>query len=365
MTTELSEKKTAPVATSGASAPSPGSRRRWMSYLSFRRISAIYILVIEIVVFSILLPETFLRPQTFFNIAGEQSITVIVALGLLVPLSAGVFDLAVGLEVGLGAILVAFLISRAGLSASVAILTALAAGVLVGLLNGLLVVKARIDSFIATLGTTSVLTALVTWISGATMILGLDPAFQELGNIKFLGLILPFYLMIVIALVISYFMEFAPIGRRFFATGGNLEAARLSGVNTSAVIIVSFIVCAVAAAIAGVLVTAQIGSGDPTLGPSYLLPAFTAVFLGSTQFRNGRFNVLGTIVAVYVLAVGVKGLQLAGAPNWIPYLFNGVALLLAVGLAKWQSPAGNPADVWKMLSGRRFFAGPTRRAASK
>lgn len=95
----------------------------------------------------------------------------------------------------------------------------------------------------------------------------------------------------------------------------------------------------VIAALAGALLSARINAGDPTMGPSMLLPALTAVFLGSTQFRGGRFNVWGTVVAVYVLAVGVKGLQLMGAPGWINDLFNGVALLLAVGLSRWERTA--------------------------
>ena len=97
------------------------------------------------------------------------------------------------------------------------------------------------------------------------------------------------------------------------------------------------------------LLTANLGTGDPTIGPAYLLPAFSAAFLGSTQFRGGRFNVWGTIVAVIVLATGVKGLQLAGAPIWIPDLFNGVALLLAVGLAKYETTATRAGAVRRLL----------------
>ena len=97
--------------------------------------------------------------------------------------------------------------------------------------------------------------------------------------------------------------------------------------------------CGAIASVAGILVTARLANADPTLGPSYLLPAFTAACLGSTQFRGGRFNVWGTVLAVYVLAIGVKGLQLGGAPVWIPDAFNGVSLLVAVGMAKFASPS--------------------------
>lgn len=144
---------------------------------------------------------------------------------------------------------------------------------------------------------------------------------------------LPVYYLLVLAIVIWFVLEHTPVGRRVYATGGGADAARLAGVRTSRVIFAAFVASAVIASLAGVLQTASIGTGDPNIGPSYLLPAFAAAFLGSTQIKPGRFNVWGTVLAVYVLATGVKGLQLAGAPFWLPDLFNGVALLLAVGLS--------------------------------
>jgi len=101
--------------------------------------------------------------------------------------------------------------------------------------------------------------------------------------------------------------------------------------------------------LAGALVSSQLATGDPTIGPAYLLPTYAAAFLGSTQFRGGRYNVWGTVLAVYVLAIGVKGLQLGGAPVWIPDLFNGVALLLAVGMARRQRIARRARAVRRTL----------------
>jgi ribose transport system permease protein len=155
--------------------------------------------------------------------------------------------------------------------------------------------------------------------------------------------------MLAIALALWYVLERTPTGRRVYATGGNVNAARLAGVRTSRVIIVSLMTCGAIAAIAGILNSAQLATGDPTIGPGYLLPAYAAAFLGSTQFQGGRYNIWGTVVAVYVLAVGVKGLQLAGAPVWIPDLFNGVALILAVGMSKYQGTARRAAAVGRMI----------------
>ena len=113
------------------------------------------------------------------------------------------------------------------------------------------------------------------------------------------------------------------------------------------------------AALAGVLLASRINAGDPTVGPGLLLPALTAVFLGSTQFKGGRFNVWGTVIAVYVLAVGIKGLQLLGAQDWVIDMFNGVALLVAVGMSRWERTArrgGAVRRVTERIMGKGFGA---------
>jgi ribose transport system permease protein len=333
-------------------AATPARRRdlgRLARTLSFRNISAIYVFAVIFVVFSLWVPGTFLSGDTWRALISSQAVTGILAVGLVIALSAGAFDLAIGTTLGFGSILVAWLLVNRGVPIVPAIVLTVLAGAVVGMLNGLLVVKARIDSFIATLGVSSILLAMIAWVSSSQQILGLSSSFQKLGTTDIFGLTLPVYLMIAIALVAWYVLECTPIGRHVYATGGNTEAARLAGVRTSAVVVVALVACGAIAAFSGLLVSSALGTGDPTIGPAYLLPAFSAAFLGSTQFRGGRFNVWGTVLAVYVLATGVKGLQLAGAPIWIPDLFNGVALLLAVGLARYQGTARRSAAVRRLL----------------
>jgi len=306
---------------------------RLRSALSLRRVSALYVLVALIAIFSIWVPDTFLTTTTLKTLLAQQAITAIVAIGLVLPLAAGVFDLSIGLVLGLGAIVVAWMLGVHDHGVVVSIAFTLLAGVLVGVLNGLLVTKVRIDSFIATLGMSACLTAVIAWISGEQLIIDLPDGFTAISSTEVAGIVLPVFYLFALAVLLWFVLEHTPAGRRIYATGGGVDAARLAGVRTSRVIFGCFVASAVIASLAGVLQTASIGTGDPHVGPSYLLPAFAAAFLGSTQIKPGRFNVWGTILAVYVLATGVKGLQLAGAPFWIPDLFNGVALLLAVGLA--------------------------------
>lgn len=317
--------------------------------LSFTNISAIYILVALVVLFSLWVPSTFLTSGVWKSLVDDQALTALVAVGLVVPLASGSFNLAVGTEVGMSGILVAWLLAKHGVAIVPAIALTLVAGAAIGTCSGLLIVKARIDSFIATLGISSILTALTAWLSNSEQILNLSSSFQALATNQLLGLTYPVWIMLVAAVLVWYVLERTPSGRRIYATGGNIDAARLAGVRTSIVIVLSLVACGVLAASAGVLQSSQLATGDPTVGPAFLLPAYAAAFLGSTQFKGGRYNVWGTILAVYTLAVGVKGLQLAGAPVWIPDLFNGAALLLAVGLARYQATAQRASAIRRVL----------------
>ena len=330
------------------------------SLLSFRRLSAVYIFVALFAVFAVLEPDTFLTAGTWRSLLDGQALVAMAAVGLMIPVAAGVFDLAIGAEVGLACIVVSYLLVTQGMSPIPAVVVALLVGACIGLFSGFLVAVVGLDSFIATLGVSSVVAALTVWVSGGSQILNLPPGFASFATERLFGITYPVYLMLLVALVVWYVMENTPVGRQVYATGGNEAAAVLAGVNTRLVRVLALVCCGTIASLVGVLLASRLGTGDPTIGPSYLLPAFSAVFLGSTQFKAGRFNVWGTVVAVYVLAVGVTGLQLAGAPVWIPQFFNGAALLLAVALAK----AGEtdappwPAFVESWTGSPRSDAGP-------
>lgn len=332
----------------------PSRRRRIRTTLSFKNISAIYIFVVLFAAFAVWIPGTFLTWSNWRSLVSDQSITCLVSVALVIPIAAGVVDLAIGAEVGLGAIVAAWLLANEHLSIPLAIGVTLAAGAVVGVAVWVLVVRAHINAFIATLGLSSVLLAVIDWISGSQQILNLGNPFAALANNQLLGLTYPVFITLVVAVLVWYVLDRTPAGRHVYATGANAEAARLAGVSTSTVILVAAMACGAISALAGLLVSSQLATGDPTIGPPYLLPAFAAVFLGSTQFRGGRPNVLGTVVAAYVLAVGVKGFQLAGAPIWIPDLFDGVALLLAVGMAQMQSsPTARTAAIRRLIRGSR------------
>lgn len=321
-----------------ASAPVRGlSHVDWRSQLAFRNMSAVYIFIVIFVYFSLTIPDSFLSAGVWRTLLDAQTVPAIAALAVLVPQVTGSFHLAVGAEIGFAGILTAALLAKTGLPPVVAIAVTLLTAGTIGLVTGLIITRARIVSIITTLGTSSVLAAATAWVSDQKQILDLGADLQELALTQVLGLTLPVYLLFVLAVVTWYVLERTPVGRRMYATGYNQNAARLAGVRTERLVVGAMVAGGLLAGIAGVLLTARINAGDPAAGPSLLLPALSAVFLGATQFRGGRFNVWGTILAVLVLAIGIKGLQLSGAPSWITHLFNGIALLFAVGLTKFGS----------------------------
>ncbi len=322
-----------------AQAPRDTTRRAdrrsaaFRSAFSFRSISAVYIWIFIILLFGLWVPDLFLTETTLKSVLTQEAVTGILALGLILPLSAGVYDLSIAYTLGASSVTCAWCMVHADMPVWMAVLVALVLGAAIGCVNGLLVVKFRIDSFIATLGVGSMLAAYIIWLTESQNIVGLSSEFKAISSTSVGGITLPVIYLFVVAVAIWYFLEHTPSGRRLLATGGGKEAARLAGVRTDRFVLLSLVAASTIAAFAGVVVTSTVGTGSPTIGPAYLLPAFAAAFLGATQLKGGRFNVWGTVIAVYLIGTGVKGLDLAGVSFWAKPLFTGAALVLAVGLS--------------------------------
>jgi ribose transport system permease protein len=289
------------------------------------------------VLFAVLLPTTFPTTGNIRAILTNQSIPAILALGATIPIVTGRFDLSIGYGLGLSHVLAMWLLVEGGLAWPLVVVLVLAGGVVVGLVNGFLVEVAQIDSFIATLGTGSVLYALTGWVTGGGRIVpgqgGLPPAFTDLTNSSLAGLPVTFWYVVLLVLALWLMLEHLPLGRYLYVVGANPRAAELVGIPRRRVILYAFLGSGVVTALAGVLLAAQQQIGDPSAGQSYLLPAFVGALLGSTTIKPGRANAVGTLVAVAVLAIGLSGLQQKGAAFWVTPLFNGLTLLAAVGLA--------------------------------
>ena len=309
------------------------SRRKLASVLGLDRFSGLYVWAALILIFSLWVPSLFDTATNVRIIAGSQAITAMVAMGLIVPVACGAFDLSIAGTLGVSTcVVIWFQANHHGWF--LGIIVALLIGLLVGAVNSLIVVRLHVDSFIGTLGMSSILLAGTEWITGGSQIAnGVSPTFTKIGQNQLFGLPLPVFYMIALAIVLWWLLEYTPAGRYLYGIGGNPQAARLAGIRTGRITTSAFLLSGLVAAFAGVILASQLGSASPDVGGPYLLPAFSAVFLGATQVFPGRVNVPGTLIAIFLLATGVKGLQLAGAPSYINDLFNGAALIIAVALA--------------------------------
>jgi len=301
--------------------------------MAFDKVGAVYVWVAIIIVFSIWVPDTFPTLDTAKQILNSNAITGLAALAITIPLAARVFDLSFAFVMTLTGVAVAKLVVG-GTPLLVAILIGIGIGLAIGLINATVVVVAKIDSFIGTLATGSLIQALITMVTDDTPISDarLAGGFSDVGQTNITGVTLPVLYFALVAVAIWYLLEHTATGRRLYATGFNPDASRLAGVSVDKLRFLSLVTSGGLAGASGIVLASTLGSGSPTGGTPYLLPAFAAVFLGATQLKNGRFNAGGTIIAVLLLGTGTTGLALAAAPQWSQAMFVGVVLIAALAV---------------------------------
>ncbi len=314
-----------------------GARKR--ERLNFGSLAQRYALLgawaVMIVVFALLRPDTFPTSANFQTIFGSQAVLLLLSLGLIIPLTAGDFDLSVAFLMGLAAILVADLNVEAGWPLIPAMLAAIALGAVVGSINGFLVVVMKVDSFIVTLGMGTFLLGVGSWITNSRTIVGVSPTLVEwtVSN-RFLGISVSFWYGVVLCGLLWFVLQYTRLGRRLLFVGRGRDVSRLSGIGVARMRFGAFVAAGVIAAVAGIVYVGTLGGVDPASGQNFLLPAFAAAYLGATAVVPGRFNAWGTFIAVYFLVTGITGLQLLGVENFVQNLFYGSALVIAVVLSQ-------------------------------
>jgi ribose transport system permease protein len=307
--------------------------------LGLDRFSGLYLWAMFIIAFSIWSPSLFPTLSTVHSVASGQAVTGMLALAVLVPLVAGVYDLSIGSTANLTGILAINLQVAHRVPMALAIVLSVLVGVAIGAVNGFVVVKLKVNSFIATLGMGSIVLAVLTIVSGNIQpVPPTSSTWAKLTQQTIGGFQIAFLYLIIIAIIVWWVLEHMPSGRYLFSIGSNTEAARLSGVAVGTWTWISLMTSGGIAAIAGVVFGSLLGP-SLTFGQGLLLPAFAAAFLGSTQLRRGRFNVWGTMIAIYVLATGVQGFSYVTGVQWLSDMFNGVALIAAVAFAVWRQHA--------------------------
>lgn len=319
--------KALPVSSSEAPA------RRWQS--TVERYGLVLTWVLVIAGFGALRPQTFLTVANLSAVLGSQAVIAVLSLGVLLPMTTGDFDLSVASVLTLSAMVVAVLNVDHHMAIGVAVALALVIGAGIGLFNGLLTTSLGIDPFIVTLGSGTFANGIVLWVSGSNTISGVSPALVNgVVGYRLFSIPLEFYYGLALCAAIWYLFEYTRAGRLLLFVGRGRSVARLSGIRVQRVRVLALTGSGLIAALAGVLYLGTSGAADPTSGTQLLLPAFAAAFLGATAIRPGRFNPIGTFVAVYFLVTGITGLQMLGVQAYVQDLFYGGALVLAVSLSQ-------------------------------
>lgn len=326
--------KTDGEAASSGKSSSP-ARKSLASFEMLEKYLLILVWCLVVLGFGMAEPARFLSVANFSNIFGSQTVLLVLAMSLILPLTNGDIDLSVGALAGLVAMVIAVLNVEDKLPIVPSCVVGVSVGVCAGFVNGWIVTRARVDPFIVTLGTGTVFTGIVYWLSSEQTITGVSTSLSTwIFTNQFLSIPLEFYYGLVIICLVWYIMVHTPLGQQALFIGQSRRAARLSGFRIERIRKVGFVTAGAIAGIAGMFLVGTNGAASPTTGDTLLLPAYAAAFLGATSIRPGRFNAVGSAVAVYFLATGVAGLELFGAQTFVQELFYGGVLVLAVIASK-------------------------------
>lgn len=294
------------------------------------RLGTLFGLIAIVALFSALSPGSFAQASNLINITQQMSLLAIVALGATFVMSLSEFDLSVGAVVSMAGI---FSVSLFGLGWGIVptIAVTLLAGFAVGCVSGFLIATWRMPSFIMTLAMGTIIGGITFWASGGATLFGSIPdGFRNLGRGYVLGIPVLTLWALAATLFVAVALDHTEPGRRMLAIGGNREAARLTGVRIVPTSVLAFGLCTFLAALAGLLLTARLGSAHPTGGGGFLLQAYAAVFLGMTAFRDGQPNAAGTLLGAAIIAVVANGLTILGVPNYLQDIFTGLIIIGAV-----------------------------------
>lgn len=300
--------------------------------------TALLILLVAIIFFSIIAPN-FLSINNFKLMLRQISFVTISAVGLMFVMVAGGIDLSIGSQIILTNIVLSLLMSSTygyGIDPLIAIPICIAMGTILGLVNGVLSNKLRVHPLIITLGTAYIYKGLGYIIAGGRNIDGLPDSFRVYGQGYFGQVPVPIIVMIIVAIIGTYFLHDTNFGSRVYAMGGNQEAAHLVGINIRRMKLVVFAICGFASGITSVLLLSRVFNGQVTTGAGIEFDALTAALLGGVSFAGGEGTIMGLITGVMIIGVLNNGMQLFGLQDFYQNLVKGALLLAAVGYDEYQ-----------------------------
>ncbi|SFI49010.1 MULTISPECIES: ABC transporter permease [Microbacterium] len=308
--------------------PRPAAQRIALSLLS--RYALVILWIIMLLVLLALVPGDVSPVNAMRTVFSQITPVVFLALGVVITMSVGEFDLSFAGIFSISAVAVPSLAVLHGWPVPLAVLGALALALLAGAVNAALIVGLGINSVVVTLGVWSVAGGLAFLLSGETTVSGLDPALAAISTGRFVGLPHLFWYGVILVSIVAYVMGATPVGRHMAFVGSNRAVAALAGIAVGRVRVGAYLASALLAGLAGVVIALGNGGFNPASASAFLLPTFAAVFLGTVAVVPGRFNPIGMLIAAYFLITGVFGLQLLGLTGWVTEVFYGAALILAV-----------------------------------
>ena len=294
-------------------------------------------LAVLVVVMAGVAPQ-FATIENLTNVLQQNAIIGVIACGMTFAIIIGGFDLSVGSTAALSSVVAALVITATG-SIPLGLFAAIVAGLVVGLVNGVLIAFLRINPFVATLGTMTMIRGIVFVSTNATPIFGVPFGFTALGLGKTMGVPNLVIVFAVVAAILGFLLHQTRFGHHVYMVGGNARAAAVMGIRTARLRFWSYLIVAVCAAIAGILLVGQTASGQPQAAMGYELTAIAAVIVGGATLGGGKGRMLGTIAGVFLLGVVSNSLNLLGvSPFWQP-VATGLILVVAVGLDRVRDDA--------------------------
>jgi len=276
--------------------------------------------------------SSFLTPFNLFNVSRSASLYAFVALGQAIVIVIGDMNLSLGAIGGLAVVIAGWAMDTMGLDPTIAVILALLAGVLCGLFNGIIIVKSKLNSFVVTLATSFIFTGLVEGISQGFPYTKIPKDFTMMGRADIFNIPYLFIATVVVLIFMAYLFRYTVIGRRILATGGNLEAARLSGIRTDNISLLSHVLSGLFASIAGLLWVSRMGSAQPSTGTDWLIISFAVAIIGGTALKGGEFTSLGFLASAIMLTLIKNGLIMFNVNVYFEQSFLGIIILLAVSV---------------------------------
>jgi ribose transport system permease protein len=320
-----------PEATESSQIPAP-RRRKFAVRLS--NVQVMPVLIVVMIVGFALLNDRFFTQINALSIANQATFLIIVALGQGIVLLTGGFDLSVGAAVSLTSVVTGWVLTTAGVSGTpliaLAVLAGVGVGVLIGLVNGVSVAFLGVPPFIATLGASGAAGGAALLVSGGLPITGLPPGFVSTFGTPHLDTIsFPIYFTAALCAVVWFVVSRTTAGRRLYAVGGNAKAARLSGISVSQTLLAAYVTAGLLAAVAGILLSARVATGDANLGGQLVLQSITAGVLGGISLSGGEGRITGAITGALFVAILSNGMNLVGVQSYYQMVVLGTFLIAA------------------------------------